>query len=78
MLDLLIGNSLALRLHDEQFAHEVYTDIEAPPDAGSEDTVRVDIDGWIFPRPDVAFVWTLQEDADHPQGGTRPSRPTRT
>ena len=27
LLDQIIGNSLALRLHDEQFAHEIYGDI---------------------------------------------------
>jgi hypothetical protein len=35
------------------------TRIEAPPDAGADESVRVDIDGWIFPRSGVAFVWTL-------------------
>jgi hypothetical protein len=38
------------------------TRIEAPPDAGSDETVRVDIDGWIFPRSGVAFVWTLDNE----------------
>jgi hypothetical protein len=38
------------------------TRIEAPPDAGADETVRVDIDGWIFPRSGVAFVWTLDNE----------------
>jgi hypothetical protein len=38
------------------------TRIEAPPDAGADETVRVDIDGWIFPRSGVAFVWTLERE----------------
>lgn len=36
--------------------------IERPPAAVSGKVVRVDIDGWIFPRSGVAFVWTLERE----------------
>lgn len=35
------------------------TRIELPPTSLSTGIVRVDLDGWIFPRSGVAFVWTL-------------------
>lgn len=36
------------------------TRVETGEDNGSADLVRVDIDGWVFPRSGVAFVWTLE------------------
>jgi hypothetical protein len=38
------------------------TRIERAPAKTHTDTIRVDLDGWIFPRSGVAFVWTLAED----------------
>lgn len=36
------------------------TRIERPPEGAATDTIRVNLDGWIFPRSGVAFVWTLE------------------
>lgn len=36
------------------------TRIETPNETKTADTVNVAIDGWIFPRSGVAFVWTLE------------------
>ena len=38
------------------------TRIEAAGKNEIERTVRLDIDGWIFPRSGVAFVWTLESE----------------
>ena len=45
------------------------TRIEQPPASVPNRTIRVDLDGWIFPRSGVAFVWTL--DAER-RGQNRP------
>lgn len=39
------------------------TRIEHPTPDLPGDTIRVDLDGWIFPRSGIAFVWTLQGEA---------------
>lgn len=40
------------------------TRIERPlVDVPGSSVVRVDLDGWIFPRSGVAFVWTLEREA---------------
>jgi len=39
--------------------------IEHTPDEVKPDTLRVEIDGWVFPRSGVAFVWTLTEELAH-------------
>jgi hypothetical protein len=38
------------------------TRIEHSPDSVPNRTIRVDLDGWIFPRSGVAFVWTLDRE----------------
>jgi hypothetical protein len=38
------------------------TRIEQSRAGASRSTVRVDFDGWVFPRSGVAFVWTLQSE----------------
>lgn len=38
------------------------TRIELAPPAVPADVVRVDLDGWIFPRSGIAFVWTLEAE----------------
>ena len=47
------------------------TRIEAPPDAGANETVRADIDGWVFPRSGVAFVWALEGEVESRAAGDR-------
>ncbi len=38
------------------------TRIELPPTSLPPGIVRVDLDGWIFPRSGVAFAWTLNSE----------------
>jgi hypothetical protein len=38
------------------------TRIERSPASLPEGVVRVDVDGWIFPRSGIAFVWTRQSE----------------
>jgi hypothetical protein len=38
------------------------TRIERTPDSLPGQNVRVDIDGWIFPRSGIAFVWSLEDE----------------
>lgn len=38
------------------------TRIEPSRPNASRSTVRVDFDGWVFPRSGVAFIWTLQAE----------------
>jgi hypothetical protein len=38
------------------------TRIEHSPDGVPAKTVRVEVDGWTFPRSGVAFVWTLNKE----------------
>jgi hypothetical protein len=37
--------------------------IERPAPGHPGETIRVDLDGWIFPRSGVAFVWALAESS---------------
>lgn len=39
------------------------TRIEHSPETVPPKTVRVEIDGWTFPRSGVAFIWTLNSEA---------------
>ncbi len=39
------------------------TRIEQPHDNDSDRVIRLDFDGWTFPRSGVAFVWTLESEA---------------
>lgn len=39
--------------------------IEHTPAEVQPKTLRVEIDGWTFPRSGVAFVWTLDTEARH-------------
>lgn len=39
------------------------TRIERSPSELPAGVVRVDVDGWVFPRSGIAFVWTLDEEA---------------
>lgn len=41
------------------------TRIERPTAALPDSAVRVDLDGWVFPRSGIAFVWTLEAEALH-------------
>ena len=50
------------------------TRIERTPASLPDGTVRVDLDGWIFPRSGVAFVWTLQSEAARSREQGRTSR----
>jgi hypothetical protein len=36
------------------------TRIDRPPASLPPNNVRVEVDGWIFPRSGIAFVWTLE------------------
>lgn len=38
--------------------------IERSPEASPTRTIRVGIDGWVFPRSGVAFVWTRTRDGE--------------
>ena len=38
------------------------TRIETPVDTGTAGIIRVALDGWIFPRSGIAFVWTLRSE----------------
>lgn len=38
------------------------TRIERPTIEAPGDTIRVDLDGWIFPRSGIAFVWSLETE----------------
>lgn len=50
--------------------------IERTPEQLDNREVRVDIDGWTFPRSGVAFVWTLSGEKRKADGRTgRPHRP---
>jgi len=40
------------------------TRIERTPVSLPAGVVRVDVDGWIFPRSGIAFVWTLEREAN--------------
>jgi len=40
------------------------TRIERTPKSLHQSSVRVDLDGWVFPRSGVAFVWTLQRETN--------------
>lgn len=44
------------------------TRIERTPEQVPEESVRVDIDGWVFPRSGVAFVWTLEGETPSSKG----------
>ena len=46
------------------------TRIERAPAKTHTDTIRVDLDGWIFPRSGVAFVWTLDSAIIPARSGT--------
>lgn len=48
------------------------THIEKTPAQLPDGVVRVDLDGWIFPRSGVAFVWTLVGEVD--RDGTKQKR----
>jgi hypothetical protein len=40
------------------------TRIDRPPAVLDQDSVRVEVDGWVFPRSGVAFVWTLEGELE--------------
>jgi hypothetical protein len=48
------------------------TRIERSPEVVTDSTIRVDLDGWIFPRSGIAFVWTLREEQAANAGRRRP------
>lgn len=50
------------------------TRIERTPQDLPGDVIRVDLDGWIFPRSGVAFVWT--RDRERTASDPQPERPT--
>lgn len=41
------------------------TRIEPPPAGTAGSVIRVNIDGWVFPRSGIAFVWTLEDETTH-------------
>ena len=43
------------------------TRIERPVPDLPDETIRVDVDGWIFPRSGVAFVWGLLAESGKAQ-----------
>jgi hypothetical protein len=45
------------------------TRIERPAASMPGEVIRVDLDGWIFPRSGVAFVWRLPSMANQPPPG---------
>ncbi len=47
------------------------TRIERTQGPPPPETVRVDIDGWVFPRSGIAFVWTLESEG---KGRIQPSQ----
>jgi hypothetical protein len=50
------------------------TRIENAPAKTSSNVIRVDLDGWIFPRSGIAFVWTLESEVQaSPKAGVKTS-----
>jgi hypothetical protein len=58
------GNAHASVL--DLIASSKWARIERLPQSLPGKTIRVDFDGWIFPRAGFAFIWTLAEEAASP------------
>ena len=50
------------------------TRIERTPKSLPHEAIRVHLDGWIFPRSGIAFVWTLTNERPSLPNGLRAAR----